>query len=550
MRRRSFIAAKDGVSSILTAFCFVAVFGCAGLATDVGSVYLDSRRLQGTADVAALAAMGDPTRASSIANATVNANNWPQGTRVDTVLGSYTPDRSIPVAQRFQRGGSGDTAVQVQVTSTTPLYFARLFIPSGQMTIVRRATAAEARLASFQIGSRLLSVQGGVANQVLSGLTGSQVSLSVMDYNALANADVDLLSYVVALHTNYSAQAASFDQTLSQNIDTSDAIDTLANLVHNQNARASRALQDIAEAASNSHLSGPLRRVVDLGPYAAQDHVSLAGTTRVSVNALDLATAMLEIAGGDRQVRLQLGSGLPGIASTNAWLAVGERPNNSPWLTVTDNGSPIIRTAQARLYIEANVRPALVALVNVRIPILLELASAQARLTDIQCGTGNGNRSVTLSVAPSLGSLSLGEIDTSRLDDFRSPMQTNPARLVDTGAVSVTGSAHIDVGGEQWFPVRFSGGEIQSGAVKSVATRDAAQATVSSLLGRTQLSVRAGGLGLGAPVVTPAIQNTLSTAAAPLDDLINSLSDLLGLRLGQADVRVNGVRCGGAALVA
>ena len=550
MRLRSFIQSEDGVSAIITAFCAVAIIGCAGLATDVGSVYLDSRRLQGTADVAALAAMNDPSRAQSIATDTVGANNWPQGTRVETVLGSYTADRSIPVGERFQRGAAGDTAVQVQVTSTTPLYFGRLFIPSGQMTIVRRATAAEARLASFQIGSRLLSVQGGIANQVLSGLTGSQVSLSVMDYNALANADVDLLSYVDALHTNYSAQAASFDQTLSQNITSADAINTLANMVHSQNSRASRALQDIAEAASHSGLSGSLNRVVDLGPYAAQDHVNLAGTSRISVNALDLATAMLEIAGGDRQVRLQLGTGVPGIASTNVWLAIGERPNNSPWLTVTDNGSPIIRTAQARLYIEANVRPALVALVNVRIPVLLELASAQARLSDIRCGSGVGNRSVTLSVAPSIGSLSLGEVDTARLDDFRSPLQPSPGRLVDTGLVSVTGAAHIDVGGEQWTPVRFSGGEIQSGAVKSVATRDAAQATISSLLGRTQLSVRGGGLTLGAPVVTPAVQSTLTSAAAPLDSLINSLSDLLGLRLGEADVRVNGVRCGGAALVA
>jgi Flp pilus assembly protein TadG len=32
-------------------------------------------------------------------------------------------------------------------------------------------------------------------------------------------------------------------------------------------------------------------------------------------------------------------------------------------------------------------------------------------------------------------------------------------------------------------------------------------------------------------------------------NLVNGLSDLLGVHLGEADVRVNGVRCGGAALV-
>jgi uncharacterized membrane protein len=46
------------------------------------------------------------------------------------------------------------------------------------------------------------------------------------------------------------------------------------------------------------------------------------------------------------------------------------------------------------------------------------------------------------------------------------------------------------------------------------------------------------------------VQGVLTSVAAPLDSLVNGLSDLLGVRLGEADVRVNGVRCGGAALVA
>lgn len=86
--------------------------------------------------------------------------------------------------------------------------------------------------------------------------------------------------------------------------------------------------------------------------------------------------------------------------------------------------------------------------------------------------------------------------------------------------------------------------------IKQAATRDAARATVSSLLGDTDLSVRAGGLGLSTGVVTSAVNGALSSAASPLDDLLNGLTDLLGVRLGEADVRVNGVRCGGAALVA
>ncbi|MCX7356600.1 MAG: hypothetical protein NT015_00385 [Alphaproteobacteria bacterium] len=86
--------------------------------------------------------------------------------------------------------------------------------------------------------------------------------------------------------------------------------------------------------------------------------------------------------------------------------------------------------------------------------------------------------------------------------------------------------------------------------MKSVHTRDAVRATVSTLLGQTKLTVRAAGLGLSTSALTSAVRGVLTTVAGPLDTLVNGLSDLLGVRLGEADVRVNGVRCGGAALVA
>jgi uncharacterized membrane protein len=267
---------------------------------------------------------------------------------------------------------------------------------------------------------------------------------------------------------------------------------------------------------------------------------------------MDLATAVLQIAGGDRQVRLALGSGVPGLASTDVWLAIGERPNNSPWIAVTDDEDVIVRTAQMRLFVQAQVRPAgaLGALANVRLPILVEMASAQARLNDIRCGLDPTDRQVTLDVAPSIGSLNLGDIDTARLDNFRTPLVPRRAELLRAGVIRVEGEGKVELGGQLWSQVRFNGADIDRGTVKHVATRDAARATISSLFGQTDLTVRAGGLGLSTGVVTSSVQGALTTAAAPLDDLLNGLSDLLGVRLGEADVRVNGVRCGGAALVA
>lgn len=552
MRLFSYLRDRSGGVSVLTALSTVAMIGFAGLSTDVGAVYLESRRLQGTADLAALAAIQNPAQAEALAAATVAANRWPHDSEIGIVRGTYAPDRSVRPAERFRPLAPGANAVRVQVTSSAPLFFAKLFIPSGRMTIVRTATAAQTRLASFQIGSRLLSLNGGVANQVLSGLTGSSVSLSVMDYESLLRADVDLLTYVDALRTRLDLEAASFDQTLAHRTETPVALEALADVLAPQDARAEQAMRRLADAAENSGRSTTLDNLIDLGPYGAQDFTAQNGSTTIEVSAMDLASAILQIAGGDRQVRLNLGAGVPGLASTDVWLAVGERPNNSPWIAVTDDEDVIIRTAQTRLFIDARVRPAgvLGTLANVRLPILIELASAQARLDGIHCGLNPNDREVTLGVSPAIGSLSLGDIDVGRLDNFRSELRPTRAELLRASIVRVEGEGRVEVGGHAWQSVRFSGDDIERGTVKSVQTRDAARATISSLLGQTNLTVRAGGLGLSTGAVTSSVQGALTAAAAPLDQLVNGLSDLLGVRLGEADVRVNGVRCGGAALVA
>jgi len=552
MHLHAFLRAERGGISIITALSSVVMIGFAGLATDVGSVYLESRRLQGTTDLAALSAIQNPAQAEALATATVSANRWPHDARISIVRGTYAPDRSVRPGERFRPNAAGANAVRVEVTTTTPLFFGKLFIPSGRMTITRRATAAQTQLASFQIGSRLLAVRGGVANALLSELTGSSVSLSVMDYNSLLSTDVDLLSYIEALRTRLDLEAATYDQTLATRVDAPVALQALADVLAPQDARAERSMRRLADAAENAGSVGPLNTLIDLGPYATQDHASQIGSSQIQVSAMDLATAVLQIAGGDRQVRLALGSGVPGLASTDVWLAIGERPNNSPWIAVTDKEDVIVRTAQMRLFVQAQVRPAgaLGALANVRLPILVEMASAQARLNDIRCGLDPTDRQVTLDVAPSIGSLNLGDIDTTRLDNFRTPLVPHSAELLRAGIIRVEGEGKVELGGQLWSQVRFNGTDIDRGVVKHVATRDAARATISSLLGQTNLTVRAGGLGLSTGVVTSSVQGALTTAAAPLDDLLNGLSDLLGVRLGEADVRVNGVRCGGAALVA
>lgn len=547
----AFLNARDGGAATIAAITIGLLALFTALAVDLGSVYLRVRQLQGMADLAAIAAASDLDSASMRARETVDANRWPGAVAIETEIGAYRGERQIAVADRFAADAGPANAARVRLTADAPLFFAAMLTPDGRMHFTREAVAAQTELASFSIGSRLLSVEGGIANALLSGLTGSSVSLRAMDYQALASAEVDLFSYVDALKTRMDMEAGSFNDALDARVSPADAIGAIADTLVNRDSVAGEAIDELAEAADQSQSLDGLSGLVDLGPYGDQDVTLAGGEARVTVNALDLATAVLELAQGDRQVRLDLGAGVPGLADTQVWLAIGERPNQSPWLAITNDREVIIRTAQMRLYIETRVLGGAAPLAGaaVRLPVLVEAASAEARLGDIQCGARPIDRAVTLRVSPSVGMLAIADIDRNALDDFKSELRLSPARLLTLPLIRAEARARVDIGGEDWQDVRFSADDIASTRIKTVATRDIAAASVGSLVGNLSLDVRLLGLGLNTGAVTQALRPPLSAAAGALDPLINGLTDLLGVRVGEADVRISGVRCGAATLV-
>ncbi len=558
MNALGFWRSRRGGVGIIAAFAIPPMLAFAALAVDLGSVYLQSRQLQGIADLAAIGAANDLSNAQAAASGTAGANGWRGAIRSVVVIGTYVADADIPASRRFTPGGPTPNAAQVTLTAPANLFFGASIYGSPTVNISRTATATSAQLASFSLGSRLAAVQGGIANSLLSGLTGSQVSLSVMDYNSLVGANVDLLQYSQALQTDLKLQGASFSQVLASQVSTGEALSVLANLLDTDgNDPAAQAMRKIAAAAGTA-TPAQLQNLIDLGPYASQDHTDAASGAGVSLNTLDLASAILQLAQGGRQVKLSMGAAVPGLANVDAWLAIGQRPSNSPWLTVTNDGSVVIRTAQTRLYIDAQVAPgagvlsgAGVSLVN--IPIYVETASAQAKLTGLNCPATAGAPAVTLAVEPSLGQIALGQINTSKLNDFTQPMTLTHAQLINALILQVTGEADTTIGGAgAWQSVSFSQSDIQADTTKTVSTNDIAQASVSSLLSNLNIQVQllGAGVALGQNAVTSAMQSLLTTAASPLDLTINTLGAVLGVHLGEADVTVNGLRCHNAVLVA
>jgi uncharacterized membrane protein len=541
-----------GSVSMISAFSFLSLLGAAALAIDVGSMFLQARKLQGIADLAAMSAARDIPHATAAAQATASANGWGKPLNVAVSLGVYKPDPAIAPAQRFQAGGNNPNAARVVVSGDTDLFFGRLLVGTSTTRITRQATAARADLASFSIGTRLAALQGGIANQLLSALTGSTVSLSVMDYNSLVDAKVDLLSYVEALRAYGSLTGVSFEQVLKSDISTGKALSLLGDVLQDSGqSQAAASARKLAVAAGNG-TPAKLDALIDLGPYSAQDHISGGKSSHVAISAMDMANALLLLSGQGRQVQLDLGASVPGVTDLDVWLAVGERPNNSPWLSVDRDGEVVVRTAQTRLYIKAKALSALglLGIQPITVPILVEAASGEAKLTALECPESASAQAATLAVRPSIGRVVVGEIDTTKLNNFKQNLTISPAKIADLLLVKATAQADVHVGGATWKNARFTRSDIEAGTIKTVATDDVAQATMASLLGNLQLNVSLLGIGLNLGAITSALSGTLTAIAAPLDGVLNALTGLLGVKLGEADVRVNGLRCRDAALVA
>jgi uncharacterized membrane protein len=565
-----------GVTALVVALSFTALGMATAVSIDLGSLFLNARRLQGIADLSAMAAAqglttgtttaADITAANTAATNTVAVNPWPYAVTTTVTPGVYSPDPTLSVANRFTATNTSPNAAKVTLTAPVKLVFVGLLIGNPTLQLTRTATAASTQLTAFSIGSGLATLNGGVANALLSALTGSSVSLSVMNYNALLGANVDLFSYLSALSTRMNLTAGSYNSLLSGQVSMPTALAALGDTLNaeGQSGAASAVNQLVSASASAPPVQ--LSALFNLGPYTNQDNSNFStGGASVSLNAMSTISALLQAANGARQLQLNLGATIPGVTAVTAYLAIGQRPSNSPWIAITNANNVIVSTAQMRLYLTATVStngllPGL-GLLTTTLPAYVELASAQAKLASLQCASTPSQQNVTLSVLPSLGQIAIAQIqNTSTLQNFTQPVTLQSAPLLNVALLGIpvaSASVYADVnlggGANGWQSVSFSGTDIANGAMKSASVQNLTQATLGSLLGNTSVSATVLG-SLSLTVSNSALQqsliNLLSPVASGLDGVVNQITSLAGVQLGVADVWVNGLRCQGAALVA
>ncbi|MNL41116.1 hypothetical protein D3C87_1635100 [compost metagenome] len=123
-------------------------------------------------------------------------------------------------------------------------------------------------------------------------------------------------------------------------------------------------------------------------------------------------------------------------------------------------------------------------------------------------------------------------------------------RLVDVLLLKVSGSAQIEIAQTTPVTLGFSSAEIAAGTLKTVTTTTPIASLAGSLLGELDLTVSVLGLGLASPaLIAQALRDLLAPLAPTLDMTLAATLSTLGLGIGEADIRVYGVRCDHAVLV-
>ena len=554
---RRFAADDRGNFAMISAGLMTLFIGCTGLAVDLGTIFADRRKTQSTADLAAIVAAANLSNATNAATATVTQNKYPASAVVKVETGTYTANSAIAPQARFVTPAVGiPNAARVTLNTQTPLYFARYLTGQSSFTIKATAVASTTAAASFSIGSRLLSVNGGALNALLSSLLGTSISLSVMDYNSLISAKIDALDFLQALATRVNLTAVTYDTLLNTNIKVGDIIAAALSTQQSTNgaSTATTALSTISQAVASSSTKLAPGKLIDLGPFANLT-VGQKPQIGASVSIFDLINAVAQISNGTHQIATNIDLNLPGLAEVTVYATIGERPVGSSWVQFGTQGVSL-HTAQTRLLVLVQLLGNVNGSALLKLPIYVEVASATATLNSISCGRPDINTSqVTLGVTPGIVDAWIGDVGVAELNDFTRKPNPPPVKLLDlAGLLSVRALAHVGIGNTTPTSVNFSYADIQAGTKKTVTTSNFLSSLVGNLLGDLDLNIYllnipltlvdtilAGVLGL--------VKGLLLAVTAPLDQVLSTLLSTLGVGIGQVDTSVLGIRCDGAVLV-
>ncbi len=574
-RRRS--PARERVRGAigLLAAVWLAVAVAALGAIDVGYQAYMKRNLQAVADMAATAGSqavdNACTRAPAAATGSAGVNGFvaPSSTNALTATCGRWDSTMYAAPTFFKANATPANAVSVTVTQNVPLFFMG---PSHTLTAT--ATAEAVNMGAFTIGTTLASVGASTINNLLNALLGTNLNLSLVSYQALANARIKIGDLVSV--TNAGTVKGLLAQTITVNnlaklMVTALSTTTTAQVDGTVAPGAISALQSLVTGGvtNNTAISvGSLSAAVPgLLSITTADTQSALNATISPFDALIVAAEVAQAGKGALNLAGSINLGLLGSTTVSVQviqppvLAIGEAGVDSTgaWRTLA-------HSAQVRVLLNVSLATVLPGVSAVNLPLAIEAAPGTAWLVATNCGGTKAASTSSIGVQPGIANACVATFPPN--PSASTPLcggtgnifsSLAPAALVSLPlGIALTSKATVAINADTTPTLVFDGIAGNSDDFQSASSNNVGYIlanTLSTLLGNqlvANLSISPlGSLGLG-PLLS-GLGSFLTSIIGPLlgqlDTLIVPLLQLLGVQIGTSTIHDLSLTCGQSQLV-
>lgn len=374
---------QQGAVLIMTAgFMLLAVL-CLALVVDTGRLYVEKRKLQRVADMAAIEAMarnGACNTGTALTFATQSA------ARNDFIVGG-TNTLTLTCGQVSTVGGlrtvaatpfgGVDNAIQVVAARQVAASMIAGGIFGGKISLSAAAVATKGvPLASLALRTTVATVdstRGALLNSVMGGLLGGAVNVSALGWNGLIGTQLSLFDFLDQLKVDLGLSAGGYTEVLSQNLTVGQIIDATSTVLGrdgNTAASTLTALSALKVGALVNPVTVQLANIIKL-----QTATSYAGAD-LGVNVFDLIQGSVQLANGTNALVADVPITLPGFAGTNISTRVMEAPQ------LSSVGNPALAKADPLGLNKIYVRSAQIrSLVSVDLPAVSGLSSVVTALS-------------------------------------------------------------------------------------------------------------------------------------------------------------------------
>ncbi|MCK1793333.1 TadG family pilus assembly protein [Pseudomonas violetae] len=410
------------------------------LVLDSGRLYLEQRKLQRVADVAALEAvtrdgdcLANLTAAKySTESARRNGLTVADGITLTTTCGvlltgadklrSFTPD------------ASKKEAIRVIATRVVPTSIAAgvgaLFSP-GPVSLNTQLTATAVSapavlppLAMLTIGSTALVVdssKSAALNLLLGKMLGGSLDLSVVGWQGLVDTHINLLSYLNQLALDVNVSAGNYTELLNKKIRLTQLLDTAITVLQAGGTTANVAvngLTDLKVAAGSTELTlGQLLQLQTGAPSSALN---------TNLQVFQLVEAFVQLANSKNGIVVDLPLNIPGLVNGSVQVKVIEPPQLSavgnPALAKANPMGPdriFVRTAQVRTVL------------SLKLPLLSGVTGLLDAITSLPVVNG------VTSALNDLLHLNLGGAVSSLLCTLTGTCQVTDLRILPTSTIDI-----------------------------------------------------------------------------------------------------------------